>query len=51
VAAVLAASGLVTMSPSQISVPLKLVLFVVADGWWLTAEMLLKTFRIGTGSA
>lgn len=45
VAAVLAASGLVMMPPSQVSVPLKLVLFVLADGWWLVADGLLRTFQ------
>lgn len=49
--AVLAAAGLVMLPPSQVALPLKLALFVLADGWWLLAESLLKTFAIGPASS
>ncbi|CAN5817569.1 flagellar type III secretion system pore protein FliP [soil metagenome] len=49
VSAVLAAMGLIMLPPAQISLPLKLVLFVLADGWWLVAESLLRTFALGPG--
>ncbi len=49
--AVLAAAGLVMLPPSQVALPLKLALFVLADGWWLLAESLLKTFAIGPAAS
>ena len=30
--------------------PLKLIVFVLADGWMLVASMLLKTFAVGESS-
>ena len=44
VSAVLAAMGLVMLPPSQVALPLKLIAFVLADGWWLVPSMLLKSF-------
>ncbi|HEX8200902.1 MAG TPA: flagellar type III secretion system pore protein FliP [Isosphaeraceae bacterium] len=44
VSAVLAAMGLVMLPPSLVAMPLKLILFVLADGWWLVAGMLLDGF-------
>ena len=38
------------LPPGQVAVPLKIVLFVLADGWWLLADGLLKTFEIGASS-
>ena len=32
------------LPPSQVALPLKLALFVLADGWWLVADALLRTF-------
>jgi flagellar biosynthetic protein FliP len=49
VAAVLAAMGLVMLPPALVSVPLKLILFVLAGGWWLVASMLLRSFGLGAG--
>jgi flagellar biosynthesis protein FliP len=49
VSVILAATGLVMVPPSQVTVPLKLALFVVADGWWLMADGLLRTFALGQG--
>jgi flagellar biosynthetic protein FliP len=44
VSAVLSAMGLFMLPPSLVAAPLKLVLFVLADGWLLVATMLLRTF-------
>ncbi len=46
VAAVLAAMGMFMLPPSMVSLPLKLILFVLADGWLLVASRLLQTFSI-----
>jgi len=32
------------LPPSLVAMPLKLVLFVLADGWMLVASALLRTF-------
>ena len=48
VSAVLAAMGLFMLPPSMVAMPLKLILFVLADGWLLVASMLLQSFgRVG----
>ena len=44
VSAVLSAMGLFMLPPSLVAMPLKLILFVLADGWMLVASALLKTF-------
>ena len=44
VSAVLGAMGLFMLPPSLVSMPLKLILFVLADGWMLVAGMLLRSF-------
>lgn len=44
VSAVLGAMGLFMLPPSLVALPLKLVLFVLADGWMLVAGMLLRSF-------
>jgi flagellar biosynthetic protein FliP len=44
VSSVLAAMGLFMLPPSLIALPLKLILFVLADGWLLVATMLLQSF-------
>lgn len=44
VSAVLAAMGLFMLPPSLVALPLKLILFVLADGWLLVASMLLGSF-------
>ena len=46
VAAVLAAMGMFMLPPSLVSLPLKLILFVLADGWLLVASRLMQTFSI-----
>lgn len=44
VATVLSAMGLFMLPPALVGLPLKLVLFVVADGWMLVADTLLRSF-------
>lgn len=43
VAAVLTSLGMIMVPPVSISMPLKIMLFVVVDGWSLIAETLLKS--------
>jgi flagellar biosynthetic protein FliP len=47
VSAVLAAMGMFMLPPSLVALPLKLILFVLADGWLLVAAMLLQSFGLG----
>ncbi len=47
VAAVLAAMGLYMLPPTLVAMPIKLIVFVLADGWLLVASMLLKSFAVG----
>lgn len=42
--AVLAATGLFMLPPALVALPLKLILFVAADGWLHVAAMLLRSF-------
>lgn len=44
VAAVLMSLGMVMLPPSMISLPLKLLLFVMADGWYLIVRSLVASF-------
>ena len=37
--------GMVFVSPTTISLPVKMLLFVLADGWSLVVESLLRSFR------
>ena len=46
VSAVLSAMGLFMLPPALVAMPLKLVLFVLADGWLLVATSLLRTFAV-----
>lgn len=45
VAAVLMSMGMAMLPPSTVSVPFKLLLFVLIDGWGLTVGMLLESVR------
>jgi len=47
VASVLAATGLFMLPPALVATPVKLILFVLADGWLLVADMLLASFGGG----
>jgi type III secretion protein R len=42
---ILVALGLTMMSPSTVSLPLKLLLFVSSDGWLLIAKSLIAAYR------
>lgn len=44
VSAVLAAMGLFMLPPALVALPVKLILFVLADGWMRVAGMLLRSF-------
>lgn len=44
VSSTLMSMGMVMLPPSMISLPFKLMLFVVVDGWSLVMEMLIKSF-------
>ena len=46
VATVLTSLGLTMMPPSMVSLPFKLLLFVLIDGWFLTVGMLLESVRV-----
>ncbi len=48
VAAVTTAMGMFMLPPTMISMPLKLLLFVLVDGWHLLIGMLLESFRVVT---
>ena len=47
VSSVLAALGMMMMPPVVVSMPLKLALFVLVDGWALLASSLLKSAAVG----
>jgi flagellar biosynthetic protein FliP len=36
--------GMMMLPPAMISMPFKLMLFVLVDGWRLVVELLLKSF-------
>ena len=44
VASILMSMGMVFVSPNTISLPLKLLLFVLADGWNLVVHSLMRSF-------
>jgi flagellar biosynthetic protein FliP len=48
VASVTTAMGMVMLPPALISLPFKLLLFVLVDGWHLVVEMLLQSFQVIT---
>jgi flagellar biosynthetic protein FliP len=37
--------GMMMLPPVLISLPFKLLLFIMIDGWYLTVEMLLESVR------
>jgi flagellar biosynthetic protein FliP len=49
VSSVLAATGLFMLPPALVATPVKLILFVMADGWRLVADVLLASFGGGGG--
>jgi flagellar biosynthesis protein FliP len=48
VASVTTAMGMVMLPPALISLPFKLLLFVLVDGWHLVVDMLLQSFQAVT---
>lgn len=46
VSSILMAMGMMMLPPSMISMPFKILLFVLAGGWNLVIENLIKTFRM-----
>lgn len=50
VASVLLAMGMLVLPPVIISLPFKLMLFVLVDGWNLIVGSLIRSFGVGTGS-
>ena len=42
---VLLALGMQMLSPTQVSLPIKLLLFVAIDGWGLLAQALVQGYR------
>ena len=46
VATILTSLGLTMLPPSMVSLPFKLLLFVLIDGWFLTVGMLLESVRV-----
>ena len=49
VAVLVSATGLVMLPPTMVSLPLKLLVFVAADGWTLVVRSLLDGVRAATG--
>jgi flagellar biosynthetic protein FliP len=46
VASILTSLGMVMISPMMFSLPLKLVIFALADGWALLAASLIESYRV-----
>lgn len=47
VSAVLTSMSMITLPPTVISLPLKLMLFVIVDGWHLIIASLVETYHVG----
>lgn len=45
-ASALSAMGLYLLPPAQVAIPLKLIVFALAEGWWLVTDMLIRGFSI-----
>ena len=46
VASILTSLGMVMISPMMFSLPLKLVIFALADGWALLAASLIESYKV-----
>jgi flagellar biosynthetic protein FliP len=46
VASVLLSMGMMMLPPIMISLPFKLLLFVLVDGWYLIVGSLIKSFAV-----
>lgn len=49
VASILVSLGMLFLPPMMVSLPCKMVLFIIADGWYLVVGSLLKSFHIAGG--
>ncbi|MBI3469071.1 MAG: flagellar type III secretion system pore protein FliP [Planctomycetes bacterium] len=49
IASVMVSMGMLMLPPVLISLPFKLLLFVLVDGWHLVVGMLLESFVVGSG--
>jgi flagellar biosynthetic protein FliP len=47
VASILVALGMIFLPPIMVSLPFKIVLFIIADGWGLLMGSLLRSFNLG----
>ena len=47
VSAVLMAMGMMMLPPTSIALPMKIIFFVLVDGWALVAGSLVKSFGAG----
>ena len=45
VSSILMSMGMMMLSPIMISLPFKILLFVLVDGWYLVVESLIKSFQ------
>jgi flagellar biosynthetic protein FliP len=45
VASVLMSMGMMMLPPAVISMPFKLILFVLADGWYLVVGSMVRSFQ------
>ena len=46
VASILMSMGMIMLPPVQISMPFKLILFILVDGWGLLTQQLFSSFNI-----
>ena len=49
ISAILLSAGMMMLPPAMISLPFKIILFVLVDGWRLLAETLVLSFQAGGG--
>lgn len=45
VASILMSMGMMLLPPAVISLPFKLILFVLADGWYLVVGSMVRSFQ------
>jgi len=48
VASILMALGMMMLPPPTVSLPIKLMVFVLVDGWTLVVKSLVESFKVGT---
>jgi len=44
ISSILMAMGMFMLPPTMVSLPFKLIVFVMVDGWYLLTESLIKSF-------